>query len=609
MIEMEMENIGGIRGKYEFTLEKGLNILEAPNATGKTSVINGIRTLILPSDELKKKEHFLNLMVKDGSVTARDGSNIYVREIHKAGDSLFVSGDTLYGGGLGADVMSVAYRDNKLLRDISSGRSIKSTLDEFSDAKYYESGAEILKWKQNGVRTELSRYRDEVRRLEDYKKQLAELQKKKEKLLKEQEALEEIPTASAEDMVKKQKQLRDLTKEQTETKIEIQRLKSRLEDIKEDIKESRRLEEYYNKQIEDFAERHPNIDREIEELDKNVAELMRQKREVQEDQKIISIMSEETGRNLTDANRLGVDECLACGNKNFSRADAEIRKRDLEKRYAERTKITGQINIEIEQNRLTMNSLQEERQKVKTDFYNKLNDVRQNLKFRENERKKDINSISTSENRIKGLENKIADVEKGFDESLIKQMREHEDLRYKLGVTDGEIKRTERAIKERADVTGQVQWLDKKQGFLGQMITYMQNKAKSISDELVAEFNERVKEVYNVLEFKDFEKVYIDPNTFEVNIIRKREGQLIRQPITSLSDSERSTIGIILMLAGKDQFLPEFPLFVLDAVTTDYDETRFSRIVEYLGDKVPYVLVTKLSPYEGSEELVVKHKV
>ena len=457
--------------------------------------------------------------------------------------------------------------------------------------------------------TELSRYRDEVRRLEGYKKQLSELQKKKEKLLKEQEALEEIPVASAEDMIKKQRQLRDLTKEQTEKKIEIQRLNIRLEEIKDDVKESRRLEEYYDKQIEDFAEKHPDIDREIEELDKKIAELMKQKSDVQADQRFIGIRLEKTSKNLTDANRLGVDECLACGNKNFSRADAEIRKRDLEKKYAELTRIIGQINIEIDQNGLTIDSLQEERQKVKIDFYNKLNNVRQNLKFRENERKKNINSISASENEIKELENKIADVEKGFDESLIKLMREHEDQRYKLGVTDGEIKRTERTIKERADGTGEVQRLDKKQRFLGQMIAYMQNKAKSISDELVAEFNERAKEVYNVLEFKDFEKVYIDPNTFEVNIIRKSGGQLIRQPIISLSDSERSTIGIILMLAGKDQFLPDFPLFVLDAVTTDYDETRFNRIVEYLGNKVPYVLVTKLSPYEGSEKLVVKHMV
>lgn len=609
MIEIKMENMGGLRGIHEFKLEKGLNILEAPNATGKTSVINGIRTLILPSDELKNRRHFLNLMVKDGSVVAKDGGASYVREIHEAGGNLFVSGDTLYGAGLKADVLSVAYRDNNLLNLISTDKSIKPILDELSDAKYYESASEILKWKQKGAMTELSRYRDELIRLEDYKKQISELQKKKENLLKEQEALEEIPAASAEDMKKKQNELKYLTKEQTKVKIDIQDLKNKLDDVREDIEESRRLEEYYNTQIEDFAEKHPNIDKEIEEIDEEVEELNGQKSEVQADQKLISIMLEETGKNLTDANRLGVDECLACGNKNFSRANAEIRKRDLEKRYTELTKIIGKINIEIDQNRLTMGSLQEERQKIKTEFYSKLNDARQNLKFRENERRKTIDRISASENEIKKLENKIADVEKGFDETVIKLMHEHEDLRYKLGVTDGEIKRTERAIKESADVTGQVQWLDKKSKFLGQMITYMQNKAKSISDELVDEFNGRIKEVYNVLEFKDFERVYIDPNTFEVNIIRKREGQVIRQPIASLSDSERSTIGIILMLAGKDQFLPDFPLFVLDAVTTDYDETRFNRIVEYLGNKVPYVLVTKLSPYKGSEGLTVKHTV
>ncbi len=558
MIEIKMENIGGLRGIHKFKLEKGLNILEAPNATGKTSVINGIRTLILPSDELKKTDykHFLNIPLKDGGVTARDEKNTYVREIHEAGGNLFVSGDPLYGGGLGADVMSVAIRDNKLLHDISTGKSIKTRLDEFSDAKYYESASKILKWKQNGAMTELSRYRDELRRLEGYQKQLTELQKNKKKLLKEQEALEEIPAASAEDMAKKQKHLRELRKEETEIKIEIQKSNSRLEDIKEDIKESRRLEEYYNQQIEEFVERHPNIDREIEKIDGKMAKLRSQKREVQEEQRIINIMLDETGRNLTDATRLGVDECLACGNKNFTRADGEIRKRDLEKKYTDFTKIIGQISIEIDQNRLTKGSLQEERQKIKTEFHQKLNNQRQNLKFRENERKKTINNISASDKRIKELERKIAKAEKGFDVSVLKLMKKHDDLRYKIGVADGEIKRTERAINERADVTGQVQWLDKKQRFLGQMITDMQNKAKSISDELVKEFNKRIDEVYSVLEFKDFEKIDIDPDTFQVNIIRKREGQLIRQPIISLSDSERSTIGIILMLAGKDQFFP-----------------------------------------------------
>lgn len=609
MIEIDIENIGGLRGKHQFKFRKGLNILEAPNATGKTSIINGIRSLILPSEELKKRRNFLNLMVRDGSVKFKDENSIYEREIHEAGDALFVTGDELYGAGLKADILSVAYRDNDLLNLVSTGKSIKPILDEFSDAKYYEFASEILKYKQRGTTTELNRYRDELRKLEEHRNQLSELREKKEKLLKEQEALEEIPLASAEDILKKQEKLKELAQRQTEMRIEIEKSKIRLEEIKEDIDENRRLEEYYNKQIEEFTEKHPDIDGDIEEIDNKIAELMKQKSSIQVEQKMTRIMVDETGKALTGANRLGIDECLACGNKKTSRADLEIRKRNLEKKNSNLSKIMGQINIEIEQNKLTMGSLQEERQRIKTDYYDNLNNIRQNLKFRENERKKIIDSISNSENELEELERQIKEIEEGFDENIIELMHAHEDLRYKLGVTDGEIEHTERAIKERADITGQVQFLDNKNKFLGQMITYMQNKAKSILDELINMFNERIREVYNVLEFKDFERIYIDPNTFEVNIIRKREGKPIRQPITSLSDSERSTVGIILMLAGKEQFLPEFPLFILDAVTTDYDETRFNRIVEYLGNKVPYVLVTKLSPYEEGEKLVIKHTV
>jgi recombinational DNA repair ATPase RecF len=85
------------------------------------------------------------------------------------------------------------------------------------------------------------------------------------------------------------------------------------------------------------------------------------------------------------------------------------------------------------------------------------------------------------------------------------------------------------------------------------------------------------------------------------------DGNLIEQPMEALSDSELDTIGIILMLAGKKQFNNDFPLFVLDAVTTDYDPTRFERIINYLKEHVPYVLVTTLAPYKDKEEIMIKH--
>ncbi len=607
MIKLEMENIGGLRGHYEFSLDLGLNILEAPNATGKTSIINGIRILILPSNHLKNLRHFLNLMVKDGKISAKTEQNLYLREIHETGGNLFVSGNTLFEVDEKADVLAVAHRENELLNLVVQGKSLKPVLDKFSDSKYYRSASQILNWKQKATLNELKNYRDEQRRLDEYRKQLTDLQKKKQGLIYEQKQMEEIPSASAADMMEKQTKLRELTETQTKIKINIQNLKNRLEDIKTDINESRRLEEYYDQQIEDFSQRHPDIDREIKQIDDKVSELTKQKNEVQADQRMISIMLEESRKNLSGAHKLGVDECLACGNRSFSRADAEIRVRDLEKKYTNLTKIIGQINIEIDQSQLTIESLQEERQKIKTEFFTKLNDVRQNLKFRENERKKKLNETSLEEKRLKELEVKISDVEKGFDENILSLMHKQGDLRYRIGVNDGEINRIQETITERADVTGNIQRLENKFEFLGQMITYLQNKAKSISDELINAFNTKINEVYQKLDFKDFERIYIDSNSFEVNIIRKTNGNPIRQPITSLSDSERNTIGIISMLAGKEQFLPNFPLFVLDAVTTDYDDTRFNSIIGYLVENVDYVLVTKLSPYETSSELRIKH--
>lgn len=56
------------------------------------------------------------------------------------------------------------------------------------------------------------------------------------------------------------------------------------------------------------------------------------------------------------------------------------------------------------------------------------------------------------------------------------------------------------------------------------------------------------------------------------------------------------------MLAGKEEYLPEFPMFVLDELTTSYDPTRFKTIISYLQQTVPYTIVTALAPYQKGKE-------
>ena len=46
MIEIEGENIGGLRGPFKFTLQNGLSMLHAPNGSGKSSLLRAFHLAI-----------------------------------------------------------------------------------------------------------------------------------------------------------------------------------------------------------------------------------------------------------------------------------------------------------------------------------------------------------------------------------------------------------------------------------------------------------------------------------------------------------------------------------------------------------------------------------
>jgi hypothetical protein len=55
------------------------------------------------------------------------------------------------------------------------------------------------------------------------------------------------------------------------------------------------------------------------------------------------------------------------------------------------------------------------------------------------------------------------------------------------------------------------------------------------------------------------------------------------------------------MLAGREEYIPNYPLFVLDKVTLDYDPSRFQMILDYLTQReVPYIIVTTAQSIEES---------
>ena len=128
-MKINIKDIGGITKPISVTLKKGLNIIKAPNAIGKTSFIHAVQTLVLPENELREHPEFLNDFSNEGKVELIcDGKKDY-RKIRRVGNSLGVIGNAFYnvGGASKVRLLSFADPENEFLDTVLKGKP----LDEF----------------------------------------------------------------------------------------------------------------------------------------------------------------------------------------------------------------------------------------------------------------------------------------------------------------------------------------------------------------------------------------------------------------------------------------------------------------------------------------------
>jgi DNA repair exonuclease SbcCD ATPase subunit len=151
-------------------------------------------------------------------------------------------------------------------------------------------------------------------------------------------------------------------------------------------------------------------------------------------------------------------------------------------------------------------------------------------------------------------------------------------------------------IEVRKDTMRRIEWLNK-------IIEYFQEKYMRRMTSAKLRFNRNINKAFRELELKRFENVFLDQN-FGLHVIRENG---VRQPIETLSASEKLTVSLILMLAAKETFLPEFPFFILDELTLSYDPARFRQILNYVKRRVPYIIVTSLTS-EGTGKPTVTYE-
>ena len=478
-IILELENIGCLK-RLRIEFKPGLNIIKAPNASGKTTLIRGFSCMF--SNRIPPS-HLLALDELNGRIRVHYNGRIYEKTLRRTPSGQVIAhGDMLPFADPRAFDACVALAETGVVHRITGGSSVfRKYLEELSYGNYYSA---VINASQELIN--------------EYSRKLAGPSFKN---------FEELPLLLTE--------LTDLHIRRDQIQQEIEKSKSgheaELQGIREEIeKKSSSLskEEAYLSQLT----RSLSLEKEREE---QLQELLK----------------------LTDGS---------------SEIAANIRR--------------------------GIKSSRENQERIETEI------------------KTQTQLVETLKRDLKTLRDSLKKKEAEGPHGLEDLERRLENIKKMIVLKEEEIQRAERfppddaeypgklVVDVRSEILRKIEWLDKVTGYFQEKYMRRMTNARH-------RFNSNVTKAFQNLGLKGFENVFLDQD-FMLHVMR--EGS-IQQPVETLSASEKLTISIILMLAAKETFLPNFPFFIVDELTLSYDPERFWRIMNYIKRRVPYVIVTSLT--------------
>jgi len=605
---LELENIGGLKGIHKFEFIKGINVIKAPNAIGKTSLLRGLELLVLTDKELKNKGYYMNLMtsLRDYARVKIENDFTLERRFRRigGGESLTcVEGNPLYRNSVRVSTICFAVPENELINKILAKEPIKEYIEKFSDVEYYKEAVEII----NEIKKDLDRqhqlYRSDLIRLEQEEEILKEEESELKKL---QEELASLPKIDLEKITKDEElreQLDRLEREKSVIEKEIHDKRRKIEELVSEI-------QFLDSEIEILERRIKDIGKDEQKIMEEIHEADRKKREIEDEIEDITVDVDKiddelkmVNKNFQLAQKYKEGErakCHACGRPLTLR---ELREWEEELKRAKR---------ELEDKKRELERARE----YYEDEIDKLERDRQELRATEKELKGKINTRMSKEKTLNELKKEVTELEKkrdiveenieklyrSIDINLMELKRKRETIEYQIKTIKTRMDARKSRIedlrikaKEAAKIAMEIEFTER-------FIRHLTRRKEEILNAVAKTFETRALDIYNRLGFKDFEEIKIVPPDFRIYI--KRSGYDKNWPLEALSTSERITLAVILLIAAKEEYLPDFPFFVMDELVTSYDPEKFWILTYYIAQFTDYVLVTQLAERKEVGEIV-----
>lgn len=606
-LNLSVENISGLYGTRRFEFKPGLNLVTAPNAAGKSSLIHALQALVLDERDLTSRDYFLHTFESMGRVELTMEGREYVRRLKARDGGLSVGGEALHPEGKKVNLFCIASEDNELIDRVKTGKALRSTLLDFSDHKYYELLGDFFDQQRLRSESQLKQYRDKQAELELLTGQLRRIEAELEQLEKERKTVEEVPleiVVKTEEerrrLAKAQRELSDIISEITATEGDISRIKNRLEGLKN---QELRLQQ----RVGEFESQHPDIEDELASIDRELESYKDQLNRLKSEMDGVQARLQDTSHNWTRHVKYGLDECFACG-KPIKAEEIRDRQRKLEQRSSELGNEINSLQWRMEGRNRERTQLQQEWTQVRSEIRAELNNARRAIDVQEDALKKLEAKLDSILPRRPELSELVKQLEATFDKETREKLEKRRQLDENIARGDQDRKTKVASIEQIGDIRTQILQFQGEISFYRQLKHLVSEKAEEVKRSVRDMFNERIAEVYRLLEFdKDFERIYLD-DAFQMKIIRRFGGQRKPDNVNTLSRGEKETVALVLMLAGREAYLPDFPLFIADE-TTFYDSTRFRRIVEYVSKRAPYTIITNLVAKERQESLSIEYEL
>ena len=626
--ELLVENVGGLSGRTKFVLESGkLNVIESPNAAGKSTLIKSI-TAVLSFPSSWEADLPLLVAQRLGLKSKSEGPEPLVNvNANQAVINLSVNGDLrqcriIKGGGFynkppGNEMFllgSLLTRESEISRKLVEGDSyFEWIVKQMSKAKLYEKVRTSIEKSLNINSVKLEQIAIKIQETAKLSEETEQLRRAIDKVKEERRQVEQKLASLPATDPKVEKAYKDMLEKMNMIEGRRQGLKEELQSIGNEFnmltRELRILEREIEKRQkivarlqEDLsavadAQRIKNWQKQITKIDTETIPSLNSKRERLigvKDLYDIALRAAgarpeircplcETGTikigGLTIQIRKLANEISKIEDEN---AYCVRQKNELRARIQERESEKKRLNDEIREVQVSLRALKAKYEEEKSI----VEAAQTKLELREKEFKLADGEHAELEKRLDVIEKQFKDIgkeEKEFAEHLGKVREKLQSLTEEFDTKNTDL--TEKSIEMVDEQAIPLSIAEKLYQTWSKTLESVKNYIDGRIDEqkrgAARTFNMKVKELMKRLEFTEFQEIWLEEGTYNLRVIKKGGKSL---PVVSLSASEKYAIATLLQIAVKEAYMPEIPFFIVDEVVLDFDQARKEGFLDYLRE-------------------------